>query len=73
MRYAEITESPEKQKRTQLQLERTAHLYKSIFQDVVGILRLLLPSDKALPVGQHLKSIMYVLIELKTGKRPDKF
>jgi hypothetical protein len=73
MRYAEIAESPEEQKRAQLRLARSAHLYGSIFRDIVAILKVLLPSDKALTVSQHLKSIMYSLIEMKTGKRPDKF
>lgn len=72
MRYAEITDKTDKKKVLQRNM-RTAHLYTSIFRDVLAILKVLLPSDKALTVGQHLKSIMYSAIELKTGKRPDKF
>jgi hypothetical protein len=73
MRYAEITESPEEQKRAQLRLARSAHLYRTIFYDIVAILKILLPSNKAMLVGEHFKSIMYSLIELKTGKKSDKF
>jgi hypothetical protein len=52
---------------------RQAHLYTSIFGDIAAILKLVLPSSKALTVENHLKSIMYNLIELKTGERPKKF
>lgn len=72
MKYADITDKTGKKRVIQRNM-RTAHLYSSIFLDVVAILKELLPSDKALIVGQHLKSIMYALIELKMGKRPDKF
>lgn len=72
MRYADITDKTDK-KRVLQQKMRTTHLYVSIFRDVVAILKVLLPNDKALTVGQHLKSIMYSLIEMKTGRRPDKF
>lgn len=72
MKYADITDHTDKKKELQRKM-RTAHLYGSIFRDGTAILKVLLPSDKALIVGQHLKSIMYSLIELKVGKRPDKF
>jgi hypothetical protein len=70
MRYTDITGKTDKALQKQM---RTVHLYGSIFRDVTAILKMLLPSDKALAVSQHLKSIMYSLIELKVGKRPDKF
>ncbi len=72
MRYADIPDKTDKKKVLQRNM-RTAHLYSSIFTDVIAIFRVLLPSDKALVVSQHAKGIMYSLIELKTGKRPDKF
>lgn len=72
MKYIDITDKTDKKKVLQRNM-RTTHLYGSIFRDVVAILRVLLPSDKALIVGQHIKSIMYSLFELKTGKRPEKF
>ncbi len=71
MKYIDIDKT-DKKKVLQRNM-RTTHLYGSIFRDVVAILRVLLPSDKALIVGQHIKSIMYSLIELKMGKRPNKF
>lgn len=71
MKYADITVKTDK-RGLQRQM-RTKHLYAVIFRDVRDILNVLLPSDKALTVGQHIKSIMYSLIELKTGNRPENF
>lgn len=48
-------------------------LYTSIFVALSAITKILLPHSKAVNVDAHLKSIMYDLIELKTGKRPKKF
>ncbi len=71
MKYADITNKTN-QRRIRRVMRQT-HLYKSIFRDVMKALNILLPSDKALTVGEHIKSIMYALIELKTGQRPEKF
>jgi hypothetical protein len=71
--YREIVEKGRGDKKTLQRNMRTMNLYASIFRDVSAILKVLLSSDKALTVSQHAKSIMYSLIELKMGKRPDKF
>lgn len=71
MKYADITEKTSKiavQRRA-----RETYLYASIFRDVTAILKILLSSDKAMVVSNHLKSAMYAIIELQSGKRPDKF
>lgn len=71
MRYADITDKTDKRKVLQQSMRR-AHLYSEIWRDVDGILKILLPSEMALEVGNKIKGIMFNLIELKTGKRPDK-
>ena len=71
MRYADITDKTDKPKVLQQSMRR-AHLYSEIWRDVAGILKILLPSEKALDVGLKIKGIMFNLIELKTGQRPDK-
>ena len=71
MEYADIT--VETNNRDANRRKRATHLYASVFRDVLAILKILLPSDKAMVVGNHLKSAMYALIELKTGAHPDKF
>ena len=73
MSYESITEYDRKNKREGLRMERRTELYTSIFRDLSAILKILLPTKKADIVGQHLKSLMYSVIELKTGKRPGKF
>lgn len=71
MRYADIVGKTDKRKALQQSMRR-AHLYSEIWRDVAGIIKILLPSEMALTVNNHLKGIMFNLIELKTGKRPDK-
>ena len=73
MRY-EITDDTQA-KREQLRRDRQVHLYASLYKDIAAILKLLMPndSDKAMIAGQHLKSMMYALVELKTGKKASKF
>lgn len=71
MEYADITVSTNNREANRR--KRAALLYASIFRDVLAILKILLPGDKVMVVGNHLKSAMYSLIELKTGARPDKF
>ena len=71
MRY-EISDDTH-QKRKQLKLERQQQLYKMIFRDISEIIDVLLPSPKGLRVKTHVKSIMYALIELWTGKQIGKF
>ena len=71
MRYADITDKMDKTVTLQQSMRR-AHLYSEIWRDVAGILKILLPSEKALDVGLKIKGIMFNLIELKTGKRPPK-
>lgn len=71
MRYADITDKT-KQKHIRRVMRQT-HLCKSIFRDVMEILNILLPSDKALKIGQHVKSIMYAFIELATGLKSENF
>lgn len=61
------------QKRKQLQFERRKQLYKMIFRDISEIIDVLLPSDRGLRVKTHVKSVMYALIELGTGKQIGKF
>ncbi len=72
MKYIDIPDKTDKKKVLQRNM-RTTHLYTSIFRDIAAILKILLPSATALIVGQHAKSILYSLFELKTGKRPEKF
>jgi hypothetical protein len=60
-------------KRKQLQLDRQLQLYKTIFRDISEIVDVLLPSDRGLRIKTHVKSVMYALIELKTGKQIKKF
>lgn len=71
MRYDTITDKTDKRKVLRQSMRRT-HLYSEIWRDVKGILEILLPSEMALEVGNKIKGIMFNLIELKTGKRPDK-
>ena len=70
MRYDQIATRNEK--RDQLRLQRKAQLYLSLWRDIAAIIKCLLPPDRAKTVHDHAKSIFYALIELKTGKRPDK-
>ena len=71
MRYADITDKTDKKEVLQQSIRR-AHLYSEIWRDVEGILKILLPNEKALEVGLKIKGIMFNLIELITNKRPDK-
>lgn len=71
MKYADITDKTNKKMVLQQSMRRS-HLYSEIWRDVNGILKILLPSETALEVGTKIKGIMFNLIELKTGKRPDK-
>ena len=71
MEYADIVEKTDG--RDARRRERATRLYASVFRDVAAILKILLPDDKAIVVGNHLKSGMYAIIELKTGSKPDKF
>ena len=71
MRYTDITDKTNKKDLLQQSMRRV-HLYSEIWRDVKGILKILLPSEKALDVGLTIKGIMFNLIELKTGERPDK-
>ena len=73
MRYDAITKNDNERRKEAARLKRQTQLYTSIFRDVSTILKILYPSDRALPLSQNVKSIMYALIEIKTGKRPDKF
>lgn len=57
----------------QLRLDRQRQLYKMIFQDIANIITLLVPGDKSFVIMSHAKSVMYSLIELKTGKRVKRF
>jgi len=70
--YQSIVASPEKRKRELQQQMRKTHLYSEIHRDLVEILKLVLPSDKAIAAGNHVRSIMFNLIEIQSGKRPDK-
>ncbi len=71
-KYQKIIEETQSGKKGQ-QAEHTAFLYTSIYKDVVAILRIVLPGSNMMAVASHMKSIMYSLIELKTGQRPRKF
>lgn len=71
MEYADITANTDNREINKR--KRAVHLYASIFRDVLAILKILLPTEKAMVVGNHLKSAMYAIIEVQTGKRPDKF
>ena len=71
MRYADIANKTDKRKALQQSMKR-AHLYSEIWRDAKAIIRILLPDEMALTVCNHLKGILFNLIELKTGKRPDK-
>ena len=59
--------------RQKSEANRRLYLYTQIFTDIAAIMKIFLPSDKAVIVSNHIKSIMYNLIELTTGKRPDNF
>lgn len=71
VRYADIADKTNNKHSLQQSMRR-AHLYSEIWRDVEGILKILLPTETALEVGTKIKGIMVNLIELKTGKRPDK-
>lgn len=71
MKYADITDQTSKKRIRRVM--RQTHLCKSIFRDVTGILNILLPSDKGLKIGEHIKSIMYALVELATGLKSENF
>ncbi|MCP4083228.1 MAG: hypothetical protein GY743_23650 [Planctomycetaceae bacterium] len=71
--YQKLQAQGESDKRDESQAARRDCLYASIWKDVSEILRVLLPGDKGLVVSQHSKSIFLALVELKTGKRPNKF
>ena len=70
--YADIVKSPTDRKHELQQQMRKTHLYSEIYRDLMAILKLVLPSDKLLDVGNHVKSILFNMIELQSGKRPDK-
>ena len=72
VQYADIVKSPTDRKHELQQQMRKTHLYSEIYRDLMAILKLVLPSDKVLDVGNHVKGIMFNLIELQSGKRPDK-
>jgi hypothetical protein len=74
MKYSEIVNAKAdiERRRKQNKLNRQAQIYREIWSDVAAIIKYVVPEDKCLRVSNHLKSIMYGLIELKTGKRPDK-
>lgn len=71
-RYADITDKTSKERILQRK-KQTLYLYSAIVRDVGEILKILLPSDKAMVVGEHIKSIMRSVIYLATGKQPDNF
>lgn len=71
--YADIIKSPIDRKHELQQQMRKAHLYSEIYRDLMAILKLVLPSEKVLDVGNHVKSILFNMIEIQSGKRPDKF
>jgi hypothetical protein len=55
-----------------LKSKRKAQLYSMIWRDIAAIIKLLAPDDKAEMVSNHIKSMLYSIIEMKTGRRPDK-
>lgn len=71
--YKGIVKSPAEKKIELQQQMRKSHLYSEIYRDLIAILKIILPAEKAIAVGNHAKGIMFNLIELQTGKRPDKF
>ncbi len=71
MEYTDITTTTNSREANRR--KRLAHLYTSIFRDMSAILKILLPPDKVPVVGNHLKSVMYAIIEVQTGKKPDRF
>lgn len=71
MKYADITVR-EAKKKSRLHARRL-RLYSEIWRDVVTIIRILVPGDKANQVTTRAKGIMVNLIEVITSKRPDKF
>lgn len=73
MRYTDILDKDKTARREALRKRQTLYLYSAIVKDFEAILKILLPSDQAMVVGQHIKTIIQSIIELKTGKRPGKF
>lgn len=73
MRYSDIASDGIEKKKELMQKSRRLHLYSLIWRDVVTIIKILVPHDKADQITTRAKGIMLNLIELKTGKRPDKF
>lgn len=72
MKYADIPDKTDKEK-AQYHKGRRSHLYSEIWRDVVTIIKILVPGDKTDRITTRAKGIMVNLIELKTGKRPEKF
>jgi hypothetical protein len=73
MRYGDIVTDEADKKKKLRRNARRLRLYSEIWRDVVTIIKILVPHDKADQITTRAKGIMVNLIELKTGKRPDKF
>jgi len=72
MRYSAIVKDDKDEKRHEARIARQLHLYSKLWLDLAAIIKALLPSDKVVVVGNHVKSIIFIIAELKTGKKPDK-
>lgn len=72
MKYADIPDQTDN-KKARRQKARRLRLYSEIWRDIVTIIRILVPGAQADKITTRAKGIMVNIIELKTGKRPDKF